>query len=107
MKPRTKYDFDFRMFLPLKPFFNSIYFGEVLIPAAEREQDVFEEILENLKKYEPRTEVNIKDKNDTLTSGQNLYDGREIIINAFKNKLFPLLSGNYFEEFKEEELSES
>ena len=30
------------------------------------------------------------------------YDGREMIINAFENKLFPFYSGNYYEEFKEE-----
>ena len=107
MKPSTKNDFDFRMFLPLKLFFNSIYFGDVLIPAVEREQDVFEKILENFKKYKPKTDSNVDDKNKTLTSAQNLYDGREMIINAFKKKLFPLLSGNYYEEFEEEELSES
>ena len=27
-----------------------------------------------------------------------------MIINAFKNKLFPLYSGSYYEEFKEESL---
>ena len=54
-----------------------------------------------------KTEPNIKVKNDTLTSAQNLYDGREMIVNAFKNKLFPLLSGIFYEDFKEEKLSES
>ena len=54
-----------------------------------------------------KTETNIKAKNDTLTSAKNFYDGREMIVNAFKNKLFPLLSGTFYEDFKEEELSES
>ena len=36
MKPSPQNDFDFRMFLPLKPFFQRIYFGDALIPTAER-----------------------------------------------------------------------
>ena len=49
MKPSPQNDFDFRMFLLLKQFFERIYFGDILIKAVEREQVVFEEILENLK----------------------------------------------------------
>ena len=102
IKPSAKNDFDFRMFLPLKLLFQRIYFGDILIPAVEREPDVFDTILEKLKKYKPRTKSNIEDKKHTLTSAQNLYDGREIIINTFKNKFFPLYSGNYYEELEEE-----
>ena len=102
MKPSPQNDFDFRMFLLLKQFFERIYFGDILLKAVEREQVVFEEILENLKKYRPRKDSNADDKNKTLTSAQNFYDEREMIINAFKNKLFPLHSGNYYQKFKEE-----
>ena len=101
MKPSPKKDFDFSMFMALKPLFKTIYYGEMLIPAIEREQGIFDDKIEELKKYRPRTENNISDKNKVLTNAQNLYDGREMIINAFKNKLFPLYSGNYYEEFKE------
>ena len=38
------------MLLSLKPLFQRIYFEDILIPAAEREQDVFDTILEKLKK---------------------------------------------------------
>ena len=106
MKPSPKNDFDFRMFMALNPLFNNIYLGEVLIPAVEREQDVFDSIIKKLKKYHPRTDDNISDKDKTLTSAQNVYNGREMIINGFKNKLFPFYSGNYYEEL-EEESSES
>ena len=102
MKSSPKTIFDFRMFLPLKPFFDRIYFGEVLIPATEGEQIVFDEILKRLKKYAPRAENNVDDKNNVLKNAQNLYDGREMIIDAIKNKLFPLASGNYYEEVEEE-----
>ena len=86
----------------LKPLFKIIYFGEVLIAAIEKDQGMFEGIIEKLKKYRLRAEDNIDDKKNTLTSAQKFYDGREMIINVFKNKLFPLYSGNYYEEFKEE-----
>ena len=59
-------------------------------------------MLEKLKKYTPRSAVNIEDKKNVLENAQNLYDGREMIVDAFKNKLFPLYSGNYYEEVREE-----
>ena len=104
MKPSSKNRFDFRIFMSLKPFFQTIYFEEVLIPAIEREREqvVFDGIIEKLKKYKPRTEDNVNDKDNVLKNAQNLYKEREMIINTFKNKLFPLYSGNYYEEFKEE-----
>ena len=65
--------------LPLKPLLPRIYFGDILIPAVEREQDVFDTILEKLTKYKPRTKANIEDEKHTLTSAENLYDEREMI----------------------------
>ena len=102
MKPSPKKDFDFRMFMVLKLLFKTIYYGEMSIPAIEREKDVFDYKIGEVERYGPRTENNISDKNKVLTNAQNLYDGREMIINTFKNELFPLYSGNYYEEFKEE-----
>ena len=71
MKPSPKNRFDFRMFKELKPFFQRIYFGDVLIPVAEKEQDIFNTILEKLKKYKPKTKVNVEDKENTLAIAQN------------------------------------
>ena len=73
----------------------------MLIPAAEREQIAFDNKLKEIKKYRPRTVENINNKASALKNANNLYDGREMIINAFKKKLFPLAFGNYYEEFKE------
>ena len=74
----------------------------MLIPAIEREQDIFDDKIEELKKYLPKTKDNIDTKYNLLTNALKFYDRREMIINAFKNKLFQLYSGNYYEEFKEE-----
>ena len=90
------------MYKYLKELFRTIYYGEMLIPATEREQGIFDDKIEELKKHRPRTKDNIDTKNNLLTNAQNFYDGREMIINVFKNTLFPFYSGNYYEEFKEE-----
>ena len=50
MKPSPKNCFDSRMFMALKPLFQTIYLGEVLIPAIEKDQDVFEGIIKKLQK---------------------------------------------------------
>ena len=98
----NKKHYDFRMYKSLKELFRTIYYGEMLIPAIERERGIFDDKMEELKKYRPRIKDNTDTKNNLLTNAENFYDGREIIINGFKNKLFPFYSGNYYEEFKEE-----
>ena len=50
MKPSPKDHFDFKMFIAFKTFFQTIYFGEVLISAIERDQNVFKGIIKKLKK---------------------------------------------------------
>ena len=77
MKPSPGNHFYFRIFMALKPLLQTIYFGEVLIPAIERDQDVFEGIIEKLDKYKSRTKANIEDKTNTLTSVQSFYDGEK------------------------------
>ena len=83
MKPSSKNDFDFRMFMFLKSLFNKIYFGNVLIPGVERQQDVFDTIIKKLENYKPRTADNISDKEKTSTNARNFHEGREMIINGF------------------------
>ena len=46
-------DYDFTNFSSLRELFRAIYYGEILIPAAEREQDDFDDVLEKLKDYKP------------------------------------------------------
>ena len=46
-------------------------------------------------------------KDDLVINAQNFFDGREMIIEALKNKLFPFYSGNYYHDLGEEETSEN
>ena len=79
----NKVHYDFRTFKSLKELFNSIYFGEILIPAVEREENAFDHGIEELKKYRARGENYIQQRSDLLTNAPNVYDGREMIINGF------------------------
>ena len=94
---------DFTNFSSLIEPFRVIYYGEILIPAVEREQDNFYGMIEILKVYRPKKDSKYNGlKQDLIINAQNFYDGRDMITNAFKNKLFPFYSGKYYEEFKEE-----
>ena len=59
-------------------------------------------MIEVLKKYRPR-EPKYIEKNNLLFNAQNFYDGREMIIEAFKNKIFPLSNPDYYPEYVSEE----
>ena len=97
-------DHDFTNFSSLRELFIIIYYGEILIPGAEREQNNFDDIIRILKAYRPRNNSKYyKLKQDLLINAQNFYDGREMIIEAFKNKIFPLSNPDYYPEYVSEE----
>ena len=60
-----------------------------------------------LKDYKPKKESNKNKKDVLVINAQNFYDGREMIVSAFKNETFPFYSGNYYYDLEEEETSES
>ena len=105
-KGGNNFDFDFSNFSPLRELFRVIYYGEIVIPAAEREQGEFNYLLEVLKEYNSRKDSkNKKLKDNLVINPQNFYDGREMIINAFKSKIFPLNNPNNY--FKHEDAQET
>ena len=84
-------DYDFSNFRPLRELFRVIYYGDVIIPGAEREQNEFDDMLEIIKPYRPKKDSKYKKiKDDLVINAQKFYDRREMIINAFKDKIFPL-----------------
>ena len=78
-----------------------------MISTAEGEQDEFYYLLDDLKKYDPKDNKNISDKNTFLNNMQKFCDGREMIINAFKNKKIPLVDRSYSQYFKGESKEET
>ena len=89
-KGGNKVDYDFTNFISLIELFKAIYHGKILIPGAEREQDEFNDKLNKLERYRPRTFNFKNDKKSLLINGQNFDNGRKMIIKAFKDKIFPL-----------------
>ena len=87
----------------LREIFKAICYGENLIPGAEREQDNFDNMIKILKAYRPRRNSKYyKLKKDLLINAQNFYDGREMIIETFKNKIFLLSKSHYYPEYTSE-----
>ena len=82
-------DYNFTNFSVLREIFRAIYYGEILIPAVDREQDNFHDMNKILKAYRPRKDSKYYGlKQDLVINAQNFYNGREIINEAFKNKIF-------------------
>ena len=57
-----------------------------------------------LKNYRPRKPEYIKERLITLDNAEKLYNGREILIDVFKNKVFPFyIRGQEHEDEGEDE----
>ena len=97
----NKKDYNFNNFSLLGELFRAIYYGEILIPTVGRGQDNFNDMIKILKVYRPRKDSKYYElKQDLVINAQIFYDGREMIIEAFKNKPFPFYSGNLKKNLK-------
>ena len=81
--------FDFRGYRSLEELFRDIYYNKFTIEGAERLHNEFNTVRGALKKYSPKKSEYIKEKINVKGNIEKIYDGKEIIINAFKNKIFP------------------
>ena len=68
--------------------FKAIYYRNLYIDKAERIQDEFKARLDLLKKCNRRNPNYVTARKNLLTNAENLYDGKQMIIDAFKNKIF-------------------
>ena len=103
-KGGSNVDYDFSNFISLRELFRVIYYGEIIIPAVEREQGEFDYSLRALKEYNPRKVSKYKKlKDDLVINAQNFYDGREMVINAFEDKICPLNNPNGYAEYNSQE----
>ena len=93
---RDKYfGFDFSDYRSLKELFKGIYYRNISIDEKERIQDEYEAQLNALENYRPRNPDYVKERKQLLNNAKEFYDGREMIINAFKDKIF-ILKNNSF-----------
>ena len=96
-------DYDFSEYRSLKELFKAIYYRNITIEKAERIQEEFDAIIGALKKYKPKKQKYKENKEKLLINDQNFYDGRKMTIEAFKNKIFPLVPSGFDEDEDEDE----
>ena len=86
---------DFREYNFLKELFKTIYYGNLKTEDAERKQDQFMVVLDALGKYKPRKPDYETARKNLLINAKKNYYGRQMVIDAFKNKIFPLSSKDF------------
>ena len=82
-------EFDLRDNKPLKELFKGIYYWKLLIDRAGDIKKEFACALTALEKYKLTKPEHIDDKLKQEDNARRFYNGSEIIINAFKNEIFP------------------
>ena len=81
----NRYEFDFQQFETLKPFGD----GKISIDEADIEQtNLLENIVNFSNKSRPRSKRDKYKKQNTFDSTNALYEGRELILNTFRSRIF-------------------
>ena len=87
----SKEPFDFKTFKTISSFGENIHSGKITINAANKEQaDLIEYILNFNNKLRRKNKDDKKIREMFLILQKKLYEGRELVINAFNSGLFPL-----------------
>ena len=83
---RAEYDFsDYKTF---KELFRDFYYKKIQIDDAEANQIQFDTVFYNLNKYSPKNTKYTEAKNDLVKNVENFCEGRNKIIEGFKNNIF-------------------
>ena len=101
-------EYDFSDYKTFKELFRDLYYRTVTIDEAESKQVEFKVVLHVLKKYNPKHDKYVTLKNNLVDNASKFYEGREKIIEAFKNGVFPLYCDSRYheEQMKYEEKEE-
>ena len=94
-KGGNNHDYDFSDYSYLKELFRAIYFRKLTIEEAERIEDELNVVLGVLEDYPAKAPKYEDHKKNLSINAKHFYDGREMIGNAFKNGIFPLVPGDY------------
>ena len=91
--------YDFGDYKTSKQFFRDLYYRNMTIDEAERKQDKFDGVLTALSTFSAKRKEYIEAKNKLLNNAEKISNGREKVIEGFKNEIFLL---NYDEEEEQE-----
>ena len=81
-------DYDFSDYKTCKDLFRDLFYKETTIDDAGRKQNEFSRVIAALKKFTPRENKYVEAKNRLLNNVKNFYEGREKIIEGFKNEIY-------------------
>ena len=95
-------DYDFSDYRTFKELFRDLYYKKTTIDDVEGKQDEFSAVIAALKNYTPRDNKYVEAKNNLLNNAKNFYEGREKIIEGFKNRVFPLYYNKIYEQMETE-----
>ena len=99
-------DYDFSDYETFKELFRELYYRKITIDEAESKQEEFNTVLYVLKNYSPKHDKYVMLKNNLVDNASKFYEGREKIINGFKNGVFPFYYDKDHEEWMEFEKEE-
>ena len=85
------YKYDFQQYETIRSFGESTYADKINIDKAEIDQsNLLKYLVESNDKSRPRTAEGKGKKRNIYESAYALYEGRELILNAFRSKIFPM-----------------
>ena len=99
-------EYDFSDYKTFKELFRDIYYRKTDEDEAESKQDEFNAVLYVLKNYSAKHDKYVILKNNLVDNASKFYEGRQKIIEGFKNGVFSFYYDKYNKErmnFEEEE----
>ena len=97
-------NYNFSGFTRIGDLFRRIYNGEILIPEAERDQNALNDEYDRLRRYRLNENSHyFQTKEDVLNNA----DGRRLLIDAFRNKIFPLRDPAFYPQYHDDSSSNS
>ena len=78
-----------KIFQIIRTFGEDIYNGEITLEEADNDQSNLLNEIKNFKyKTEPKSDKKRQEKENVEKNLYNFYEGREMVLNAFKSKIF-------------------
>ena len=78
-------------------------YGETYIPEAERQQEFLEDEFDRLDNHKPRINIYQVRRRNVLNNIRRLRDGRRLLIDAFRNKIYPLRDPAFYPQYRDSE----